>query len=163
MSERREPPPFHNNSYTPFLWCFFFLMHKNAQTYHRNTPYNRCRIIVARSSQEYINRAARRVVQLVWGQFHSVIEALCVYARVCKCCFSLIKVTLDCALTESQAEQQRLEHNSLASGTHYLNDAIPHASVSTHLEMEQLHRLLRHSNVSPSYLPAARAQKGSPN
>lgn len=30
----------------------------------------------------------------------------------------------------------------------------------THLEMEQLRRLLRHSNASPSYLPAALAQKG---
>ena len=102
------------------------------------------------SSREYINRAARHVVRLIWEQFHNVIEALCVYVCVCKCNLSLIKVTQDCALTGSQAEQQRLEHNSLASWTHYLNDAIPHASISTHLEMEQLQHLLRHSNVSPA-------------
>lgn len=114
-------------------------------------------------SQEYINRAATHVVWLIWEQFHNVIEDLCVYMCVCKCHLPLIKVTQHCALTASQAEQQRLEHNSLASWTHYLNDAIPHASISTHLEMEQLHHLLRHSNVSPSYLPTALAQKGSLN
>lgn len=82
------------------------------------------------------------------------------YVCVFKCHLPLIKVTQDCALTASQAEKQRLEHNSLVN---YLNDAIPHASISTHLEMEQLHHLLRHSNVSPSYLPTALAQKGSLN
>ena len=102
-----------------------------------NPLYNCNHITDTELSQEYINRAARHPVRVIWEQFHDVIEALCVYASVCKCRLPLIKVTLDCALTEYQPEQQRLEHNSLASWTHYLNDAIPHAAISTHLEMEQ--------------------------
>lgn len=112
----------------------------------------------AESLQEYINRAARHVEQLIWEQFHAIIEALCVC--VCLC---LIKVTLDRALTKSQAESQSLQRNSSPSWAHYRNDAIPHASISAHLEMGQLQHLLRNSNVSLSYLPTALAQKGSVN
>lgn len=49
-----------------------------TNTSHKQTY---CTTAVAESSQEYINRAARHVVRLIWEQFHSVIEALC----VCEC------------------------------------------------------------------------------
>lgn len=54
-----------------------------------------------------------------------------------------------------------LPATSLASWTHYLNDAIPHASISTHLEMDQLHHPLRHSNVSPGISPLPEHTKAS--
>lgn len=144
-----------------YLWYIWPFLHLASKTDLTNKP--TIQLASHTESQKHINREATHIVWFIWVYFHNVIEALCMYVCVFMCHLPLIKVTRDCALTASQAGKQRLEHNSLASWNHYLNDAIPHASISTHLEMEQLHHLLRHSNVSPSYLPTALAQKGSLN
>lgn len=114
------------------------------------------RVVWSSTEKLQQNGAATRDVGLICEQMHNRIK-VCVCVSVCHP--PLIKVTWDSALTASQAQRCRFAHNSLASRAHYLNDVIPHASVSTCSKMDQLHHPLRHSNVSPGCFPAARAHR----